>query len=175
MGKKKKLPKRNVALWVDFVGVNFDHVVKNLLGNPALADTCMGQNPFAKITASDDAHIQEDYRTCSSSINRIIRKYQTAEAKYIIKQKLDDSMIKTSNYITQFASVVYMMMTELRNCMFDVDNSTGRLKLTRFTGFNIASILPIDFASAVSEDFLDSSVFIQDFNLLLTNTTCTRK
>lgn len=84
-------------------------------------------------------------------------------------------MIKTSNYITQFASVVYMMMTELRNCMFDVDNSTGRLKLTRFTGFNIASILPIDFASAVSEDFLDSSVFIQDFNLLLTNTTCTRK
>ncbi|CEJ00135.1 hypothetical protein RMCBS344292_14201 [Rhizopus microsporus] len=63
--------------------------VKNLLGNPALADTCMGQNPFAKITASDDAHVQEDYRTCSSYINRIIRKDQTAEAKYIIKQKLD--------------------------------------------------------------------------------------
>ncbi|CEG77137.1 hypothetical protein RMATCC62417_11934 [Rhizopus microsporus] len=69
------------------------------------------------------------------------------------------------------------MMTELRNCVFDVDHSTGKLKLTRSSEFNIASILPIDFAcrydrpiqftaSAVSEDFLDSSVFTQDFNLL---------
>ncbi|CEG76743.1 hypothetical protein RMATCC62417_11600 [Rhizopus microsporus] len=174
---EKNLPKRNVALWVDFVSAIFDHAVKNLLDNPALANTYMDQNLFSKITADDDARIQDDYRTCPSSISKIIRKDLPAEAKCIINQKLGDSIIKISNYISQFASVVYMMMTELRNCVFDMEHSTGKLKLTRSSGFNIASILPFDFAcrydrpiqftaSAVSEDFLDSSVFTQDFNLL---------
>jgi hypothetical protein len=59
---EKNLPKRNVVLWVDFVSANFDHAVKYLLDNPALAKTYMDQNPFSKITADDDAHIQDDYR-----------------------------------------------------------------------------------------------------------------
>ncbi|CEG81544.1 hypothetical protein RMATCC62417_15734 [Rhizopus microsporus] len=89
-----------MVLWVDFVDASFDHIVKNLLDNPTLADTYMDQNPFAKITASDDTRIQEDYRTCPSSINKIIRKDIPAEAKYIIKQKLDDTMIKASNCVS---------------------------------------------------------------------------
>ncbi|ORE10817.1 hypothetical protein BCV72DRAFT_193060, partial [Rhizopus microsporus var. microsporus] len=64
---------------------------------------------------------QKDYRTCPSSINKIIRKDIPAEAKYIIKQKLDDTMIKTSNCVSQFTSIAYIIMIELRNCVFDVD------------------------------------------------------
>ncbi|ORE08294.1 hypothetical protein BCV72DRAFT_334518 [Rhizopus microsporus var. microsporus] len=76
---------------------NFDHAVKNFLDNPALANTHMDQNPFSKITTDDDAHIQDDYRICPLSISKIIRKDPLAETKCIIKQKLDDSMIKVSN------------------------------------------------------------------------------
>lgn len=91
----------------------------------------MDQNPFSKVTADDEAkNIQDDYHTCPSSISNVIRKDLPAEAKCIIKQKLDGSMTRISNYISQFASIVYMIITELRNCVFDMDHNTGKLKLT---------------------------------------------
>ncbi|ORE01906.1 hypothetical protein BCV72DRAFT_309608 [Rhizopus microsporus var. microsporus] len=124
--------KRNVKSWIDFVEEKSDAISAELLENPSAFNTYIQGTQLVKNSTEE-----EEFRTCPSSIFKILRQGLSNEARFSIQKELHDFMMNLSDYYRFFSSLVYMMMTELRNHVFAIENDTGKIILQRSPGFNI--------------------------------------
>jgi hypothetical protein len=121
-----------------------DYVNKNFI---SIADFLKQRNTLsASESSSSFEEQQEEFRTFSISLKKILRKDLPEEIENIIKTKIKASLENSSDYFAHFLSIVYAISIVVKNTTF-AENDDGEIILEKSTraGFNIVEVLPPDF------------------------------
>ncbi|KAG1465822.1 hypothetical protein G6F46_003430 [Rhizopus delemar] len=165
--------KKNEIEWQEFVVKNFD-TFKNEETNLAKSaqlesnDTDRGSVSDAGCPVVDE----NSYRTCTASINNLIREDLDPSIKDLIMKKLQRAMIGSTDYILYFSSLIQMMMICLKSNQFFLDGDV--INTRKVNGFDITTIVSSEFhtdspkytITPLATDVSDSPAFDADFSQL---------
>ncbi len=129
--------------------------------------------PANPITEEESVADEDVYRTCTESLNKVIRKDIDPSIETLIKEKLQCSIIASTNYKLFFSSLLQMTMIHLKSIQFLV---VGTALCTRkVSGFDMATIIPSEFQmdllpkhtiTPIAPDINQSPALVEDFNQL---------
>lgn len=159
----------NVDEWKAVIAEDFDNIVNSLKSNNTSSLPIFSNS-------SDTEETEEQNRVFTTSLNGIIRKDLPLDIKELVLKKISVSMTCTSDFIACFSSLIQMIINELKNCQFTIDD-TGNISLCQAPGFNMTSILPqstsytepVYTIQPLNEELFKSSPFDSDFSQLFTD------
>ncbi|KAG1536768.1 hypothetical protein G6F51_010777 [Rhizopus arrhizus] len=168
-----RVGKKNEIEWQEFVVKNFD-TFKNEETNLAKSAQPESNDTDRDSVSDADCPIVDEnsYRTCTASINKLIREDLDPSIKGLIMKKLQRAMIGSTDYILYFSSLIQMMMICLKTNQFFLDGDV--INTRKVNGFNITSIVPSEFhtdspkytITPLAMDVRDSPAFDADFSQL---------
>jgi hypothetical protein len=129
--------------------------------------------PANPITEEESVADEDVYRTCTESLNKVIRKDIDPSIETLIKEKLQCSIIASTNYKLFFSSLLQMMMIHLKSIQFFVDRTA--LCTRKVSGFNMTTIIPSELQmdllpkhtiTPIAPDINKSPTLVEDFNQL---------
>ncbi|GAA5801602.1 hypothetical protein HPULCUR_007050 [Helicostylum pulchrum] len=113
--------------------------------------------PPPQSTEEQQQSLETVNRTCSVSMNKIIRSDLPPEIRDILTKKLQETMSRVSNYIANLSEVVFLTMLLFKND--GKLNYNGSLK-----GLNLSEILPPGFLPGAVQKFGPVPLSMSSFN-----------
>ncbi len=166
--------KKNEIEWQDFVVSNFDHFKDEEMNSSGSLSQNKFDAPANRTTEEESVVVDEDvYRTCTVSLNKVIRKDIDPSIEILIKEKLQYSIVTSTNYKLFFSSLLQMMMIHLISIQFFVDGTA--LYTRKVSGFDMTTIIPSEFQmgllpkhtiTPIAADINQSPALVADFNQL---------
>ncbi|CAO3631745.1 unnamed protein product [Mucor fragilis] len=155
--------------------------VQSTAADPSTATTASSDDdPSSETTFSEagsefDEDPTKDYRTCSVSINKILRANLSENIKEIIFAKLSDATQRSIDYALNYYLVLHLLMLKFREGAFTLENQTP--VFCDAPGFDIAQLLPAGYVKSehcnithsalpIPASFFASTNLAQDFDLL---------
>ncbi|KAI8328352.1 hypothetical protein BD560DRAFT_417354, partial [Blakeslea trispora] len=135
---------RAIDLWRRYVQQNFD-VVQESVSNPTTEATSSTQaiEPSSEELPTEPASFvvtEEYFEVCTAYFPSLIRDDLAPEVRQLFDTKLAELLPQTSNFISDFQTIMFMIMSCFRSHTFAVRN--GKSVFDRSNGFQIQSIFP---------------------------------
>ncbi|CAO3630825.1 unnamed protein product [Mucor fragilis] len=186
--------KLNKLLWKDFFDANVDIVVQQVrakhtntapvqstTAGPSIATAASSDDDASSETAFSEADSElvgdpiKDYRTCSVSMNKILRADLPDNIKEIIFAKLNYATQRSTDYALNYYLVLHLLLLKFREGAFTLENQTPVFRDA--PGFDIAQLLPAGYVKSeycnithsalpIPASFFASTNLAQDFDLL---------
>ncbi|KAF1805518.1 hypothetical protein FB192DRAFT_1275247, partial [Mucor lusitanicus] len=138
-------------------------------------DDTSSETTISEIGSVFDEDPTKDYRTCSVTMNKILRADLPEAIKNIIFGKLNDATHRSTDYALNYYLVLHLLLLKFRDGTFALDNQTPVFRDA--PGFAIARLLPAGYVKSehcnvthsalpIPTAFFASTNLAQDFDLL---------
>ncbi|KAI9476244.1 MAG: hypothetical protein EXX96DRAFT_540786 [Benjaminiella poitrasii] len=146
--KRKK--KRSLIFWFDFIETSFEAVC-NKVTNPQI-ETSRAESSKTVVSKSSSKP-DEIFRTCTTSINTILRADITGNVKNIFFNKINKAIEESSDYTLKLSIVLFATMLSFKSHSFII-NDRDNVKIQPSAGAQLSSFFPSDFQNtdAVKKD-----------------------
>lgn len=138
-------------------------------------DDTSSETTISEIGSVFDEDPTKDYRTCSVTMNKILRADLPEAIKNIIFGKLNDATHRSTDYALNYYLVLHLLLLKFRDGTFALENQTPVFRDA--PGFAIARLLPAGYVKSehcnvthsalpIPTAFFASTNLAQDFDLL---------
>ncbi|OAD00506.1 hypothetical protein MUCCIDRAFT_185348 [Mucor lusitanicus CBS 277.49] len=138
-------------------------------------DDTSSETTISEIGSVFDEDPTKDYRTCSVTMNKILRADLPEAIKNIIFGKLNDATHRSTDYALNYYLVLHLLLLKFRDGTFALENQTPVFRDA--PGFAIARLLPAGYVKSehcnvthsalpIPTAFFASPNLAQDFDLL---------
>ncbi|KAI9486615.1 MAG: hypothetical protein EXX96DRAFT_473476 [Benjaminiella poitrasii] len=140
--KRKK--KRSLIFWFDFIETSFEAVC-NKVTNPQI-ETSRAESSKTVVSESSSKP-DEIFRTCTTSINTILRADITDNVKNIFFNKINKAIEESSDYTLKLSIVLFATMLSFKSHSFII-NDSDNIKIQPSAGAQLSSFFPSNFQNA---------------------------
>ncbi|KAI9473398.1 MAG: hypothetical protein EXX96DRAFT_304290, partial [Benjaminiella poitrasii] len=140
--KRKK--KRSLIFWFDFIEASFEAVC-NKVTNPQI-ETLRVESSQTVVSESSSKP-DEIFRTCTTSMNTILRADITGNVKNIFFNKINKAIEESSDYTLKLSIVLFAKMLSFKSHSFII-NDSDNIKIQPSAGAQLSSFFPSNFQNA---------------------------
>ncbi|KAI9478496.1 MAG: hypothetical protein EXX96DRAFT_619431 [Benjaminiella poitrasii] len=140
--KRKK--KRSLIFWFDFIETSFEAVC-NKVTNPQI-ETSRAESSKTVVSESSSKP-NEIFRTCTTSMNTILRADITGNVKNIFFNKINKAIEESSDYTLKLSIVLFATMLSFKSHSFII-NDSDNVKIQPSAGAQLSSFFPSNFQNA---------------------------
>ncbi|KAI9469980.1 MAG: hypothetical protein EXX96DRAFT_491617, partial [Benjaminiella poitrasii] len=136
--------KRSLIFWFDFIEAGFE-IVCNKVTNPQIE---ISRAESSKTVVSESSSkLNEIFRTCTTSMNTILRADITGNIKNIFFNKINKAIEESSDYTLKLSIVLFAKMLSFKSHSFII-NDSDNIKIQPSAGAQLSSFFPSNFQNA---------------------------